>query len=235
MSEHDDDGDEGAMRAPVHGLAASTLPDIGQALVQHPAKLVREWVRAVLLPPAIRRLYDTGMGIERFDTPTAVGSVLRIEAPAAVQVKALAALVSIGVPTQLGIVDSDSNVLPGVLALGPLELDAARAEAHGERYVDAATHARLVAAHQADGPLAEQPVAPVASTLRPMAERIAAGEFEVVEVDEGVGVVVPEGKYPPEAAPVDPATLPPTTEQQMLANRRAKRAGQPLPYPEVAR
>jgi hypothetical protein len=63
-----------------------------------------------------------------------------------------------------------------------------------------------------------------------MAERIAAGEFEVTEVDEGVGVTITESndKAPPPLVEVM------TPEKKVLANRHAKKLKLPLPYPEVS-
>lgn len=166
---------------------ADALPDLRSTLVATPAKLVREWVRAALLPGAIKRLYDIGMGVQTFQTPTMAGNVVEIEAPPMVQAQALKTLVSIGVPTQMGLVDDNGDTLPGVLALGTLELDAARAESHGDRYVSPETHARLVAGVQNGDPAAtvrDDDVTP--APMRPMSERIEAGEFTVVEVEEGV-------------------------------------------------
>ena len=171
-----------------HG--ADALPGIDGVKVGYPAKMVREWVRSVLLPPAIKRLYDIGMGVQTFDQPTAAGNVVTIEAPPMVQTQALKTLVAIGVPTQMGIVDGDDNTLPGVLALGTLELDAARAESHGDRYVSPESHARLVAAVQNGDPAAtvrEDESDGDGHAPKPMSDRIAAGEFTVVEIEEGIG------------------------------------------------
>lgn len=158
---------------------------IGKVLVHHTAKAVREWIRSQLLPDAIIRLYDIGMGIETFETPTAVGSVVRVEAPAAVQQKALATLIAIGVPTQMGLTDGLGNALPGVFALGPLDLDAARQEAHGDRYVEPEAHARAMAALYVGD--SEAGIADAA--MDAMRGRVVRGEFEVVEVVEGVGSI----------------------------------------------
>lgn len=211
---------------------SAAVPSIAGVYVTHPAKLVREWVRSVLVPPAIKRLYDTGMGIEKFDTPTALGNIVRVEAPPAVQVKALATLVAIGVPTQLGLIDGSGGELPGVIALGPLDMDAARQDAHGDRYVSAETHARVVAQHHNGNGATNGNGNGEVPPLRPMADRVAAGEFEVHEVNEGIGVIVQQEKHDPETPPPDPRTLPLTPEQRLLANRQARRRGDRIPYPE---
>jgi hypothetical protein len=190
---------------------ASALPSIGMPHVGYPAKLVRDWVRSVLVPHAVARLYDIGMGTEKFDTPTMAGNVVSVEAPPAVQVKALAVLTAIGVPTQMGIVDGDGNTLPGVIALGPLDLDEARQQAHGDRYVAPEVHARLQA-----GMLTGDPTTPLPP---PMSERIKAGEFQMVEVDEGVGH---DSRNDVDSAP-GPIPAHETTEQRILRQRRERR------------
>jgi hypothetical protein len=210
-------------------VVSDALPSIEGAFAVHTSKLIRDYVRSVLSPPLLKRMYDTAMGVEKFDTPTAMGNVVRVEASPVVQMATARALVQIGVPAQLGLTDGDGNVLPGVIALGPLEMDAARRESHGERYVPAEDHARLMAQHTAHDPHAPERNAQPAS-LRPMAERIAAGEFEVTEVDEGVGVTITESndKAPPPLVEVM------TPEKKVLANRHAKKLKLPLPYPEVS-
>jgi hypothetical protein len=124
-------------------VVSDALPSIEGAFAVHTSKLIRDYVRSVLSPPLLKRMYDTAMGVEKFDTPTAMGNVVRVEASPGVQMATARALVQIGVPAQLGLTDGDGNVLPGVIALGPLEMDAARRESHGERYVPAEDHARL--------------------------------------------------------------------------------------------
>lgn len=164
------------------------------------AKMVREYVRAVALEPAIRRLFRIGMGVEKFEHVTMMGNVIEVSASASTQVKALTEIVGLGVPGQVGLVDSDGNVLPGVLALGPMQLDAARQSAHGERYIAAGA-------------------SPLDTALRSMEDRIADGEFETVEVEEGIGHETQSDDIAP------PAITPhePTLEQKFLAKRRARK------------
>lgn len=198
--------------------SADALPQIGSVHIGYPAKIVRDWVRSVLLPPVLKRLYDTGMGVQTFDTPTAAGNVVQVEAPPSVQVKAMQTLVAIGVPTQLGIADDNGNVLPGVIALGSLDLDAARASVHGERYVSPDADARLRAGVHALTTTGQLPTP--ATAPAPMAERIAAGEYEMVEVIEGVGSKDrDDADTPPGPIPERPET----TEQRLLRTRREKR------------
>jgi hypothetical protein len=202
---------------------ADALPDLSDQRVSYPAKLVRDWVRSVLVAPAIKRLHDIGHGVQTFDTPTMAGNVVRIEAHPSVQVKALATLVAIGIPTQMGIVDGDGNTLPGVLALGPLDLDAARQQAHGERYVSPEMDARLRAGVRAltNGTNGGVTGDPSQELPPPMSERIKAGEFQMVEVEEGVGTDV---RNDVDHAP-GPIPEHETTEQRILRQRRARRNG----------
>lgn len=174
------------------------------------ARSVREYCRAVMLEPVLRRLFDIGMGVERFETPTMAGNVVTIPAPAVVQVRALVAIRDVGVPQAIGLVDGGGGELPGVIALAPLELDEARRAAQGERYIAPP----VPIAAQDDG----QP------SLTPgMAARIEQGEFEIVEIDEGESAnpqAMGDDSAAPEPPPaVDNATL----EAQILARRRARR------------
>jgi hypothetical protein len=199
---------------------ASAYPQLGsEQFVTHTAKTVRDWVRSVLVPPAVKRMFDIGMGIEKFQQPTAAGNVVTIEAPPMVQQRALAVLISVGVPTQMGLVDNDGNTLPGVFALPGLELDAARQEAHGERYMPPEHYAAVRAAVTAGDPAASAALedAPPA-TQRPMEERIEAGEFTLVEVDEGVGMNVSRDE---DVAPG--AIVPEETPAQLALRRHRER------------
>lgn len=97
------------------------------------ASLVRDWVRTTLVPEAVKRMHEIGMGQTTFDVPTMTGKVVQVPAPASVQQRALAAIIAIGVPPQVGIT-SEGAETPGVIAMGPVELDDARAEVHA-RYL----------------------------------------------------------------------------------------------------
>jgi hypothetical protein len=114
-----------------------------------------------------------------------------------VQVQALKALIGTGLPAQVGLVDDDGHTMPGIFALGALDLDAARREAHGERYIAAPPE-----------------------SLPLMEERVARGEYEMVEVFEGVGTVSPTEDRAPGPLPPAPETL----EQRILRERRERRA-----------
>lgn len=230
MSEHDDARDERAREIDEEreyeraARGAAAYPPIGsERITLYTAKTMRDWVRSVLLPPAIKRMFDIGMGVEKFQQPTAAGNVVTIEAPPMVQQRALAVLISVGVPTQMGLVDNDGNTLPGVFALPGLELDAARQEAHGERYVPPEQYAAVRAAITAGDPAAtvrnddEVPIGPT----RPMEERIEAGEFTVVEVEEGIGTSLSQDD---DVAP-GPIVPEETPAQLALRRHRERMAG----------
>lgn len=194
-------------------VAADTVADISGQFGLHTAKLIRDWTRSVLGVHALKRLFDIGMGVAEFDVPTMTGRVVTVPASAGVQVKALATIVAVGVPRQLGIVDQGDGELPGVFVLGELDLDEARREAHGERYM------------RPDGALpamTDGRTGPPGEPLPPMAERIAAGEFELVEIEESAvdPGMVGDGDRAPE--PLPPAA--PSLEQQILAKRRRQRS-----------
>lgn len=175
------------------------LPPLNEAMTKLvTAKLVREYVRATIVEPVLRRLYDIGMGVTTFEVATMAGRTVTVPAPSSVQVKALTALAAIGVPGQVGLVDDAGNVLPGIFALPPMQLDEARRAVSGSLY-------------NGNGNGNDS------ATLPPMSERIAAGEFEIVEVEEGVGSTSPSDDQPP--AEVPPSL---TLEQQILAKRRAR-------------
>lgn len=178
------------------------------------ARAIREYVRDAMGESIVKRMFDIGMGVETFETPTMAGNVVNVPASAAVQVGALKGLLQVGVPTQLGLVDDDGQTLPGVIALGMLDMEVARDNSAGGRFNDAA---RVFGE-----PTAQDGGAPVegAAVLRPMTERIAAGEFTVVEVDEGIGA---NGRTPVDQAPppIDEREM--TSEQRILARRRARR------------
>lgn len=187
--------------------------------VTRTARAMRGWVLKHLIPDAVLRMYDIGMGVQTFDTPTAMGNVVQIEAPPMVQQRALAALIGLGMPTQIGLTDDQPDRLPGVVALGPLDLDSARAQVHGDRYVSPEAHARLLAAAHNGGVVPTGPIedAPVPV---PMEERIANGEFQVIEVEEGVGVA----SHSSDDAPPGPIADMETPEKAALRRHRERMA-----------
>lgn len=180
------------------------------------AKVVRGFVREYMLESVLGRMYKVGLGEETFDTPTAFGNVIVIPAPPGDQIRAMSKLIDVGVPAQIGLVDEDGGILPGVFALGPLELDTARQMAQGERYIPPPPVQSIAAA------IDESLPAPDRSTI-PMEERIASGEFKAVEITEGVGFERESVDVAPE--PSVPITERNRLEQEILARRRKRRNG----------
>jgi hypothetical protein len=202
-------------------------------------KIVRNYIRSTLLGPALQRLYDIGMGVATFDTPVGEGRVLELEAPPNVQTAALKALVQTALPTNHTLDVEQPNVLPGVIALGPLDLDDARRVAHGERYLGEVP-APVEGAHPALAPDAPRMTGdPDAPPPPPMEERVAAGEFEIVEVDENPESLTGATKHEPGAEdrpPLGPelakvlevpATPIAAKAREILEKRRARRATKP--------
>lgn len=182
------------------------------------ARVIREYVRAVMIEPVVKRMYDIGMGVEQFEVPTEAGNVVSVPAPAIVQVQALKALTNIGVPTQLGLVDDDGQTLPGVIALGELDMRSVQTTEQSARLAAAA---RVFSSGESEAERSDTTASSDALTPA-MSERVAAGEFEVVEVHEGHGI--PTQTIDAAPPPVDESEM--TPEQKILAKRRAKRGAQ---------
>lgn len=236
MSEHDDerderpDGFEDERDAATAAIVRDAVPEIGTPLKGVSSSLVRDWVRSALVPAALTRLYEIGMGTTRFDVPTMAGNTVNVPAPAAVQRAALRDVIQIGVPQQLGLTDERDDA-PGVLALGEWELAQARGEAHpptqrtqralpesvGERMVqDAADH--VVADMKARGiaDAIDKALDPAHGYTPP-----AGHEVVVVEEDGSKQAHDTRGEEPP--PPVDPDRN--ALAKQFLERRRAARAG----------
>ncbi len=182
-----------------------TIPDIHEPIKRVSAALVRDWVRANLVPAAVQRMHDIGHGVTKFDVPTAAGNTVRVPAPSSVQQRALAAIISIGVPQQLGLT-GEGGELPGVIALGPLELDEARREAHQGRFP-------LPTSGGIEVPLSPASGAPIYTPPE---------GHEITVVEEGIGSTGSDTRG--EVAPPAPPSTP-TLAQQILARRRARKNG----------
>lgn len=188
------------------------------------AKAIRDWVRAELIPASLLRLYRIGMGIETFKIPTQAGNLVDVEAFASVQVDALSKIIDIGVPRQLGLVDNTDGELPGIMALGTLDLEEAQG-VHEQHYLGAGN------GHRSNGGAEVSPAAPLnpefsengGATLSPS---VRAGGYEIVEVEQET-FAAPDGEKPGEVPP-PPVPQEPTLAQQILARRRAaRRNGRP--------
>lgn len=98
------------------------------------ASTIRSYVRETIVPEAIKRLYDMGMGLTSHDTVVGF-EIVKMEAPPAVQRGALMDLARIGVPSpKPG--DDGLTRIPGILVLGELELGKARARAAQARVAE---------------------------------------------------------------------------------------------------
>jgi hypothetical protein len=115
-----------------------TLPRIGDAIAAASSNIVRDFTRAVLVEPAIKRQFGIGMGIVKFETPIVTYPekgraeivMTAIEAPAAVQQRALAHIISIGVPPKI---EQGGGPIRGVIVLGEAGLVEARVQAERDR------------------------------------------------------------------------------------------------------
>ena len=175
-------------------------------------KIVRKWCLSELVPEAILRMRDMGMGDLTFATPTQAGNVVQVEAPAAVQRSALHDLIAIGLPTQLGIVTDDGFTLPGVIALGQFDMEAAQELAHGPRFAAAGIGPAIGGGlHESDR---------IGEALPPKASGgyELPPDHEMIVVDEGIGTTATTSEDRP------PAPLPATTtpEQVVLARHRER-------------
>lgn len=176
-------------------------------------KVVRNWVLGELTEPSIIREYEIGHGITTFATPTAMGNIVQVEAPPVVQRAALQHIISLGLPTQVGLVDDEGNQLPGVIALGAYDMEAAQELAHGPRF---AAHGGIAGA--IEGALHEGDR--VADVLPPSSgsQYELPAEHELVMVEEGIGSVTQTS----EDRPPEPVSEEPTPEQVVLARHRER-------------
>lgn len=191
-----------------HAGTSLALPAVHDADLTQPVnvRLLREYVRAQVVLPVLERLANTALGVTKYPTPVgAFGVVLALPAPAAVQVSAQKALLAIGIPNQLGLVDDDGNTLPGVIALPVLDAE----------------------------PLADVPEAEAATLVeRPIAAPLPSEPayrpppgLEVVEVDEGAK----DAHREPDAAPPPPTAGEPAALAILERRRRRTRPASKRP------
>lgn len=181
------------------------------------AELVRAYVRSVMLPDTVKRLFEIGMGRTQFTGVTMFGDFFEMEAPAHVQVAALKAINEIGVPAKLGTGDAVPT-LPGVFALPESDLEDARGILAKGQYMGSNANKRLP--RQALNTVLDAGTEPRGVKLSDDVERaIEAGDMEVIEVEDGDEVVPSDDRDPP---PVRPASQRLTPEQLILARRRRR-------------
>lgn len=195
---------------------AADVPDIRLPFVGVKSAVVRDWVRAALVPKAITRLYEIGMGVTRFDVPTMAGNTVRVEAPAAVQRAALRDVIAVGVPPQVGLA-SDDDALPGVLALGEYELAAARDEVHTD--TPSLPHGVTIAESEPDERgIVRGTIAGKLADLLNAYRYVPPDGHEVVVVEEAEATADGRATEPP--PPVDPQRN--ALAQAILARHRAR-------------
>lgn len=209
--------------------ARSLITKPVDAFSRVPAALVRDWIRSELLPDIVPRLYDIAMGSESFDhvvdDKERGYKVVRIGAPAAVQVAAGAALLNAG----LARVPEEANPdeLPGVYALGELELSHLQQVQAGPQPTNGhgnGAHAMLAAPNGSNPGVSETTGATLSDAAPFVKQVMAAPEpaLEYVEIEEDATRPL-DGHAPGEEPPPPPPPGPPTLEQQILAKRRARR------------
>lgn len=199
--DRDDDQDDSE-------VIVASVPGIHLPLKQVSSSLVRDWVRATLVPEAVRRMYNIGMGVTKFDVPTMAGNVVSVPAPANVQRAALHDIISIGVPPQIGLTPDDPDEVPGVLALGEWELARARGDVH-EPERDAPRLAGGI----------EVPEAPESAESSPSYVPPEGHEAVVVDEDGAEAARDLRGELPPPPPDPDRNAL----AKAFLAKRRAAR------------
>lgn len=119
----------------IQSRSSANLPSIDQFVQRNMAsRVVRSYVREVMVPDSLKRLYDIGHGHTQHDTVVGF-EIVKMEAPPAVQVAALRSLVAVGVPTPKPGDDGIGKAI-GVLALGVLELGQARERATAQRLAE---------------------------------------------------------------------------------------------------
>lgn len=176
------------------------VPDLTELYDRVAPKLVRNYIRTTMLPGVLLRMYEMAMGRTLHPTFSPLGALLELEAPPQVQASVLKSLASLAMPTNHTLDQEQPDTLPGVIALGPLDMEHARRQAHGERFISAGPveAVDVTNEHRAEQPVEDGPPGthpsmmgegrvtgdPDAAPLPPMEERIARGEFEVVEIDE---------------------------------------------------
>lgn len=189
----------------------SDLPAPGDAPVTYRATVLTDWVRAMMVPQALMRLYDIGMGITQFDRVEFDNKnqpvVVKLPAEARVQVSALSKVVDAGQITRPVSPADAGEPVDGVLALGEWELAAARAEVH-----------TLAPAQSLDTPDASAPATPAAAPL----DYTPPDGHEIVVVEEGIGITPATSEDRPPRPIREP--LFPTAAERALANLRRLRS-----------
>lgn len=179
--------------------ALKGLPDVGDAALKGvQSKVVREYVRAVMIDPALKRLFGIGMGYITVENVVVAGNAVRVvktEAPATVQRAALSEILRIGVPPK---VEGETAPFRGVIVLGEAGLVEARRRNAADRL-------------EVTGP------------PKQIAEYTPPPGFNVTVIEDDLtGAQVPAS--PDDAPPPPTSTAPVTTKARELAAKRRSRS-----------
>lgn len=100
-------------------------------------RTVRAYVRDELMPDIIERMYEVAMGIQTFDVPTMVGTIVNVPASATVQMNTARALVELGVPKPRA-QEGEGMPFAGIIVIGSEgpQLQEARDRARAHRLED---------------------------------------------------------------------------------------------------
>lgn len=103
------------------------MPTIGEVAIKgQTAKVIREYVRAVMIDAVVKRQFGIGMGIVKIKQPIVVGNrveMIESEASDTVQRAALAELIRVALPTK---VEGEQTPFRGVIVLGEAGMVEAR-------------------------------------------------------------------------------------------------------------
>ncbi len=174
------------------------MPTIGEVAIKgQTAKVIREYVRAVMIDAVVKRNFGIGMGIVKIKTPFVVGNnvqLIECEARDSVQQRALSELIRVALPTKQ---EGEAAPFRGVIVLG----EAGMVEARRRNEVD-----RLAAT----GP------------PKQIAEYTPPAGFNVTIIEDDLtGQQVPAS---PDDAPPPPSSAAPVTSKarELAAKRRSR-------------
>lgn len=177
--------------------AISALPAIGQQAVKGvQAKVIRDYVRAVMIDGVVKRAFGLGMGIVKIKQPVVVGNrveMIEAEASDSVQRAALADLMRIALPSKI---EGETTPFRGVIVMGEAGLVEARNRNERDR---------------------------IATTGPPkqIAEYTPPPGFNVTVIEDDLTGAAPAAS--PDDAPPPASTTPVTTRAREIAAKRRSR------------
>jgi hypothetical protein len=193
-----------------------------------PVKLVRDWIRSELLPDIVPRLHETAMGAKLFETlvvsddkKTVIATMAA--APPSTQVQAMTTLLDAALGHSRAD-DESASELPGVFALGELELVAIQEErtptGHGNGNGRKTNGRAILASGEGSPPEFSETDGATVSPAMAEAADAAHTNLEYVEIEEHPTRGDAEE---PEDGPPRVAEGPPTLAQEILARRHAQK------------